>query len=65
MAQFYDASSNFADLGRQVLAIGAHNLIQNNGKRNLFSPNWSDNNAKKNRLQDFYTTFDLHVLETR
>ena len=52
MAQFYNAPSNFADLalGRQVLAIGAHNLVQNNEKRNLFSPNWSDNDAKKNRL---------------
>ena len=30
---------------------------QNNGKRNLFSQNWSDNDAKKNRLQDFYDIF--------
>ena len=39
--------------GRQALAIKAHNLFQNNGKRNLFSQNWSDNDAKKNRLQDY------------
>ena len=47
--------------GRQALAIRAHNLFQNNGKRNLFSQNWSNNNAKKNKLQDFYNTFYLHV----
>ena len=33
--------------GRQALAIGAHNMAQNKGKRNLFSQNWSDNNARK------------------
>ena len=56
MAQFYNAPSNFAIFvsGRQALAIGAHNLVQNNGKRIFFfSQNWSDNNAKKNKLQDF------------
>ena len=47
--------------GRQALVIRAHNLFQNNGKTNLFSPNWSDNDANKNRLQDFYDIFDLHV----
>ena len=40
--------------GRMALAIRAHNLFQNNGKRNLFSQNWSDNGAIKNRLQDVY-----------
>ena len=38
-------------------------MVQINGKRTLFSQNWSDiNNAKKYRLQDFYytCTFDLH-----
>ena len=50
--------------GRQALAIRAHNLFQNNGKRNLFSQNWSDNDAKKNRLQDFYDIIYLHMQET-
>ena len=43
--------------GRQALAIRAHNLFQNNWKRNLLSQNWSDNDAKENRLQDFYNIF--------
>ena len=47
--------------GRQALAIWAHNLFQNNWKRNLFSQNWSGNDAKKNRLQEFYNIFYLHV----
>ena len=47
--------------GRQALAIRAHNLFQTNGKRNLFSQNWSDNDAKKKRLQDFYDIFYLHM----
>ena len=34
---------------RQALCISAHNLFQNNGKRNLFSKNWSDNDAKKKK----------------
>ena len=40
--------------GRRALAIRGHNLFQNNGKRILFSQNWSDNDAKKNGLRDFY-----------
>ena len=47
--------------GRQALAIKAHNLFQNNGIRNLFSQNWSDNDTKKDRLQDFYDIFYLHM----
>ena len=47
--------------GRQALTNGAHDLVQNNGKRNLFSQNWSDNDAKKNRLQDLCDVFDLQV----
>ena len=47
--------------GRWALAIKAHNLFQNNVKRNMFSQNWSDNDAKKNRLQDIYDIFYLHV----
>ena len=37
MAQFHNALSNFANLasGRQALAIGAHNLFQNNGTKKL------------------------------
>ena len=56
MAQFYNASPNFANFasGETALAIGADNLVQNNGKRNLFSQNWSGNDAKKKRQQDFY-----------
>ena len=46
--------------GRQALTIGAQNLVQNNGKRNLFSQNWSDNDTKKNRLHDFYDIFYSH-----
>ena len=29
--------------------------------KSTFSQNWSDNDAKKNRLQDLYDVFDLHV----
>ena len=46
---------------RQALAIRAHNLFQNNGKRKLFSQNWSENDAKRNRQQDFYDIFNLHT----
>ena len=46
--------------GRQELATGAHNLVQNNGKRN-FSQNWSNDDTKKNRLLDFYDIFYSHV----
>ena len=54
MVQFHKAPSNVANLasGETALTIRAHNLFQNNGKRNLFSQNWSDNDSKKNRLQD-------------
>ena len=45
--------------GRQALAIRTQNLAQNTGRFNLFSQNWSDNDVKKNRLQDFYRIFDL------
>ena len=43
--------------GRQALAIRAHHLFQNKWKRNLFSQNKVDNDAKKNGLQDFYDIF--------
>ena len=43
--------------GRQALAMGTHNLVQKNRKRNLFSQNCSDNDSKKNSLQDFYDIF--------
>ena len=63
MVQFHNAPSNFANLASGETGIGyqTHNLFQNNRKRNLFSQNWSDNDAKKNRLQDFYDVFYLHV----
>ena len=63
IAQFHNAPSNFANLasGRRALAAGAHNLFRNNGKKSTFSQNLSDNDAKKNRLQDLYDVFDLHV----
>ena len=38
---------------RHALAIRVHNLFQNNWKRNSFSQNSSDDDAKRNRLQDF------------
>ena len=40
--------------GIQALAIETHNLALDNEKRNSFSLNWSDNDAKKNRQQTFY-----------
>ena len=46
--------------GRWLLT-GAHNLVQNSWQRTLFPKNWSDNDAKKYRLQDVYDIFDLHV----
>ena len=51
MVQFHNAPSNLRTWprGRQALAIRAHNLFQNNGKRNFFLQNWSDNDAKNNR----------------
>ena len=49
--------------GRWLLT-GAYNLVQNSGKKTLFPQNWSDNDAKKYRLQDFYDMFDLYVWET-
>ena len=45
--------------GRQALGIGAHNISQNDGKRNLFSQDWSNNDVKKNMLQNFYDSFDF------
>ena len=59
IAKFHNAPSNFANLasGRRALAAGAHNLF----RKSTFSQNWSDNDAKKNRLQDLYDVFDLHV----
>ena len=47
--------------GQALASNRAHNQFRNNGKRNSFSQNWSDNDAKRNRLQDFYDNFDLHV----
>ena len=44
MGQFYNAPWNVANLASGK--IGAHNLVQNNGKRN-FSQNLSDNDTKK------------------
>ena len=42
------------ETGILALAIRAQNLFQNNGKTNLFSQNWSDNDAKKNRQQWYF-----------
>ena len=49
MTQFYNAPSDFATLprGRRALTIAAHIFVQKNGKRILFSQNWSDNDDKK------------------
>ena len=52
---------NFAGGDGRWLLTGAHDLVQNNGKKTLFSQNWSDNDAKKYRLRDFYDIFYLHV----
>ena len=59
MIQFHNAPTNFANLASGEIGIGYQSLqpVSNNGKRNLFSLNWSDNDAKKNRLQDFYDIF--------
>ena len=35
------------------------------GKKNLLSQNWSNSDAKNNRLYDFYHIFDFHVQKTR
>ena len=32
-------------------------MVRNSGKRTLFPQNWSDNDAKTYRLQDFYDVF--------
>ena len=50
--------------GRWLLT-GAHNLVQNSGKRTLFPQIRSDNDAKNYRLKFFSDIFDLHVWETR
>ena len=55
----------FTGGGGRWLLTGAHNLVQIGGKRTLFPYNWSDNDAKKYWLQDFYDIFYLHVWETR
>ena len=64
MVQFHNAPSNFVNLASGETGIGYQsphdNLFQNNGKRNLFSQNWSENDAKKNRRQVFYDIFYLH-----
>ena len=46
--------------GRPALVVKAHNLFQNNRKSNLFSQNWSNDDAK-NRLQDFYNILSARV----
>ena len=56
MVQFHNAPSNFANLASGETGIRDHNLFQNNWKRQ-FSQNSSHNDAKKNRLQDFYDIF--------
>ena len=63
----FDSAHGIFFTGRdgRWLLTGAHNLVQNGGKRTLFPQNWSDNDAKKYRLQDFYDIFYLHVWETR
>ena len=62
MAHFHNAPSNFANLtsGRRALAIGTHNFAQKSWKRNFSSQNWSENNAKIDRVQEIYNIFNLH-----
>ena len=43
--------------GRQTLAIGVQNLVKKNRKSNLFSQNWSDNDAKKEQATKFLRCF--------
>ena len=64
MAQFYNVPSNFANLAsggdRRWLLEPTTCLVQNNGKGDLFSENWSHMMMpKKNTLQDFYDIFYL------
>ena len=57
LVQFHNVPSNFANLaaGETGEPTTCFKII---GKEILFSP---DNDAKKNRLQDFYDIFHLHV----
>ena len=56
MVQFHNALSNFANLASWETIVGYQSPPWN-----LFSQNQSHNDAKKNRLQDFYDIFYLHV----
>ena len=55
MVQFHSAPSKFANLASGETGIGYQS--PGYGKRNLLSQNWSDNDAKKNRLHDFLRSF--------
>ena len=48
MVQFHNAPSNFANVASRETGISY--LFQKNGKRNLFSQNWSDNDARKKKI---------------
>ena len=67
MAQFFNATSNFANLamrGDRHWLSEPTIWLRKMGKE-VFSENWSDNDVNMNRLQDFYNIFDLHVQETK
>ena len=64
MVQFHNAPWNFANLVSGETGIGYESPqpVSESWESNLqFSQNWSDNDAKKNRLQDFYDIFYLHI----
>ena len=64
MVQFHNAPSNFVNLTSRETGIGYQSpqpVSEQWEKKFVFQQNWSDNDAKKNRLQDFYNIFYFHV----
>ena len=63
MVQFHNAPSNFANLasGEDGHWLSEPTTCFKIMGKEFFLQNWSNNNAKKNRLQDFYDIFDLHM----
>ena len=54
MARFHNAPSDFANLASGETGIGYRSPQK---RKEFFFQNWSDNHAKKNRLQDLYFLF--------
>ena len=63
MVQFHNAPSNFAKVASWETGIGYQSPqpVSELMEKKIVSQNWYGNDAKKNRLQDFYDTFYLHV----